>query len=166
MGADYTALAVIGIALPDGDDLPKAKTFVRKKAFVHNYDDDGTNEFHPKTGKKLFLDEKIEVEADYPLYVYDLYDDEEPSDLENDNNQTIIRPPKGLKFAVGTDESNICLGAVIRTGSSNGGDEYGFLKIPDLYIANVKARLKDLLEPHGLWDEGKFGLHAILQCSY
>ena len=165
MGADYSAMAVIGIALPDEDELPKAKTTTRKKAFKHNYDDDGTNEFHPKTGQKLFLDdEKIEVEADYPLFVYDTYGDGEPSGLEDVANQIIIRPPKGLNFAVGTDESNICLGGVVRTGSSNGGDDYGFAKMPDVDV--IKAKLKNLLEPLDLWDESTFGLHTVLYCSY
>ena len=161
MGADYYAKCVIGVILPDSDELPKLKKLVRKKAFKHDYEDDGEYEFDPKTAKKLFLDEKEEVETDLPAFIFD--PDMRQEDLE-DKNQVVIKPLKGIEYAVGTNNSNLCLGLVMETGSSNGGDDYAFMNIPD--IEKIKEKLKNLLEPHGLWNEGKFGLHLILYCSY
>jgi hypothetical protein len=159
MGADYYAKAVIGILLPDVEDIPKLKKLVRKKAFKHDFEDDGEHEFDSKTAKKLFLDEKEEIETDIPAFVFD-----DDLDVE-DKKQIVIKPPKGMSYAIGTDDSILCLGATIETGDSNyGGDGYEFMKILD--VNDIKGRLKKLLEPHGLWDEEKFGLHVILYCSY
>ena len=157
MGADYSAVAVIGVPLPDEDSIPRAKTTTRKKAFKHKYEDDGDIEFDPKTGKKLFLDETEETEEDYPAFVFNDENGLEPG-------QKIIKIPKGLEIAMGTEDSCGCLGIVVETGSSNGGDDYGFMPIPDL--DELKAKIKDFLEPLGLWDEKGFGLHVILYCSY
>lgn len=38
MGVDYYSRTVIGVCLPNEDELPKAKIMVRKKAFEHDYD--------------------------------------------------------------------------------------------------------------------------------
>lgn len=53
MGADYYAKAVVGVVLPNEVDLPRAKTSVRKKAYQHGFEDDGRQEFDPKTGKNF-----------------------------------------------------------------------------------------------------------------
>jgi hypothetical protein len=160
MGADYYAKAVIGVRLPDEDQFPRAKKMVRKKAFKHDYGD-GDAEFHPKTGQKLFLDEKEEVEEDFPAFVFaDKYGDVR----RNDENQQVIKIPQGLEVVYGTDGNNTCLGFALKTGSSNGGDDYGFMQIPD--IDDIKNKIKSLLEPLGLWDEKDFGIHLILYCSY
>jgi hypothetical protein len=156
MGADYRAISVIGIILPDKDELPKAKISVRKKAFQHTYEDGTVFEFDPKTGQKLFIDdEKEEIETNYPAILYDI-NSEDP-----EINQTVLKAPAGLDFHYGTDCMNICLGY----GSSNGEDSaIKFKAIPD--IEAIKTTLQELLEPLGLWDEKKFGLYTILYCSY
>jgi len=162
MGVDYTAKAVIGVSLPDKEDLPRAIITSRKRAFEHNYVDDGSTEYDSKDGRKLWLDEKEEVEADYPALVFDFYNCLYSSDLEL--GQRLIEAPEGFKFAIKSGTDNNCLGVVVETGSSNGGDNVGFSVLPD--IAEVETRLKSLLEPLGLWDKDKFGLYVILYCSY
>jgi hypothetical protein len=162
MGADFYAKAIIGVPLPDEDKLPRAKVTVRKKAFNHKYEDNGETEFHPKDGRKLWLDEKEEVEEDYPSIVFDTDDCANEDDL--DEGQRLIKIPKGLECANGTDGDSTFLGAVLETGSSNGGDDVAFRTLDD--IGMVKLKVKDVLEPLGLWDEKKFGLYAVLYCSY
>jgi hypothetical protein len=160
MGADYIAKAIIGVPLPDEDDLPRAKTTTRKKAFDHKYEDDGETDFHPKDGRKLWLDEKEEVETDYPAIVFDVgYGD---TDLEE--GQKFIKIPKEIEVASGTDGDGSFIGAVLETGSSNGGDDVAFRTLADIGV--VKIKIKNILEPLGLWDEKKFGLYAVLYCSY
>jgi hypothetical protein len=161
MGADYYSKAIIGVRLLiDEEKIPRAKIPVRKRAFKHTYTDDGEMEFHPKDGRKLWLNEKEEIEADYPAYVYNLDDD--VSDLEE--GQTLVVFPESLDVASGTDNDSWYLGCAVGTGSSNGGDEEGFIPIPD--INGLKEKLKRTLEPHGLWDESRFGLYSVLYCSY
>lgn len=158
MGIDYTASAIIGILIPEKDNLPRAVLTVRKKAFKHNYEDDGELEFDSKSGKKLWLDEKEEIKADYPAFMFG--DDADPEDLLP--GQKILKTSHGLKFYSGSEDTNWCLGVGVSTGSSRCGDELGFKPLPD--INRVKEELKKLLEPVGLWDESKFGLYA--QLSY
>lgn len=160
MGCDYYAKAVIGIKLPDEADLPRATRLVRKKAFDHQYTDLGPGkvDYDPKTGQKLFLDDETEeFILDYPAYTYADYN-------EPKKGQTLIKSPLGFKFTCGTDGKNTCLGFVINTGSSYSGDDYGFSVVPD--ILTIRNELQKLLEPFGLWNEHKFGIHVILECSY
>lgn len=160
MGADYTAHAIIGIALPSQESLPKLNKKVRKRAFKHSFEDDGETKFDPKTGKPLWLDEFEEVESDDPVVVYDT--DDEPSELEK--GQKILKAPKGMEFRYGTDNGELFLGVVVSTGSSNGGEETEFLPMPD--VNKIRDDLKACLEPLGLWDPSVFGLYANLYCSY
>lgn len=162
MGADYYANAIIGIKLPEKDDIPPAKIYVRKRAFSHSFEDNGNMEFHPKTGKKLWLEEKEEVEADYPSLIIDVGDDYLGSKPEP--GQKIISIPDGLSTAYGTDQRSWFIGFVVETGSSNGGDEEVFDHLPD--IDALKNRLKNFLEPLGYWNEEEFGLYSVLYCSY
>lgn len=156
MGADYRAYAIIGVMLPEDGDLPRAKITGRKRAYKHNFDDDGITEYHPKTGKKLWLDEKTEVEADYPAITFD--------EDESGAGMTYLEPPKGLEYHTGTDMNPRFLGCIVGTGNSNGGDDTEFSEIPD--IKKIKEQIKALLEPLGIWDEKAFGLYANLYCSY
>lgn len=162
MGADYTAKAIIGVRLPEDESLPKLMQSVRKRAFDHKFEDDGETEYHPKDGRKLWLDETVEIETEEPAIVFSVDDDLDEDDIYE--GQKLIKAPEGLEFANGTDGDNLCIGVVIRTGSSNGEEDIAFERIPD--IDKVKTQLKTLLEPVGLWVEKDFGLYAILSCSY
>ena len=159
MGVDYSAMLVIGIKLPEESELPRLKTFTRKKAFKHDFEDNSEIEFDPKTGKKLFLDEKEEIDSDLPAFVYD---DEgmTKEDLE-DERQTIIKGCKGFKIIPDysmTGETDFYMGYNLKT------DEYSFKKeVPN--IENMRDIIKKYLDPLGLWNENKFGLHLILQVS-
>jgi hypothetical protein len=161
MGADYYSKAIIGIPITvQNEKSPRAKIIVRKKAFRHSFEDDGETEFHPKDGRKLWLDEKEEITADYPAVVFDLDGDFE--DIQE--GQTLVIFPESLEVACGTDQENWYIGCVVETGSSNGGCEEAFISLPD--IEELKKALRISLEPHGLWDESKFGLYSVLYCSY
>jgi hypothetical protein len=48
---------------------------------------------------------------------------------------------------------------------SNGGNEVDFVQLPK-NLAIEKKKMKVALEPFGVWDEEKFGLWAVLYCSY
>ena len=162
MGAYYFAKAIIGVKLPNEDDIPKAKVMVRKRAFDHGYDDDGEMEYDPRSGKKLWLDEKEEVESGYPSVVFDVHGEWEDIDLEQ--GQTIIKFPNGIKYAYGTDCLSWYVGFVVETGSTNGGEDIAFSKLPN--IEHLKGVLRNTLEPIGFWNEDDFGLYCILYCSY
>lgn len=162
MGADYTAYAILGVRLPDEDSLPKLKQSVRKRAFEHKFEDDGETEFHPKDGRKLWLDETVEIDTDVPVVKFDIEGYMGEDDIYE--GQKLIQAPDGLEFATSTDGENLCLGVVAPTGNSNGGEESGFEPLPD--INKVKMQIKELLEPIGLWVEEDFGLYALLSCSY
>jgi hypothetical protein len=161
MGADYYAKAIIGIELPDEDTIPRAIIKTRKRAFDHDFGDDGETEFHPKDGRKLWLDEIEEVEANYPAYIFDVGEYEVE---ECDEGQTLIHFPDGTDYAYGTDGEAQYVGFVLETGSSNGGQDEVFSKLPD--IEHLKEVLKSILEPIGFWDDDNFGLHVVLYCSY
>jgi hypothetical protein len=169
MGADYTAVTVIGIILPDKNDLPKAKTMVRKRAFEHEFSEEDA-EFHPMDGRKLWLDEKELVEADYPALVINDEDYITEDDLKegqilielNDSDEDSDDP--FLETYHSTDDNDTFYGFVHGTGSSNGGETDVFSKIPD--IEKIKKNIKEKLEPYGLWNEEDFGIYTILYCSY
>ena len=112
-------------------------------------------------GKALWLEEKETVETDDPAILYG-DDDYSPSDLVT--GQKFLKASAGMEFHVGTDNSPHFYGVVFTTGNSNGGDDTGFSKIPD--IDKIKGKLRDQLEPLGLWKEEDFGLYVNLHCSY
>jgi len=161
MGADYYAKVIIGIMLPDEDEIKKAVIKSRKRAFDHDFDDDGETEFHPKDGRKLWLDELEETEADYPAYIFDVG---EYGVEECEEGQALIRFPDGIDYAYGTDSATGYVGFVLETGSSNGGQDEVFSKLPN--VEHLKEVLKSILEPIGFWDDDNFGLHVVLYCSY
>lgn len=162
MGADYYARTVIGVPLPGEDELPRLKVSVRKKAFDHDYFDDGETDFHPKDGRKLWLDEKEDVETAEPLYVFDIEEDKDTSEMEK--GQKLVKIPRGLSTAYETDCNRYFVGFVSGTDSSNGGGETVCCKVPDIEV--LKDRLKKFLEPLEMWDAKGFGIYTILYCSY
>lgn len=164
MGADYYAKTVIGVRLPRNEELPRAKILTRKKAFDHDFDDDGKVEFHPKNGKKLWLDEKERVDADYPAYIFDLEFLGADSYRYKLKGQTVIEFPEDLEITYDTNHNNDYLGKIIETESSNGGQNVVFEQVPD--IDSIKKIIKECLELFGLWDEERFGIYTILYCSY
>lgn len=162
MGMDCYAKTIIGIKLPDEEDIPPAKKSVRKKAFKHDFEDDGEMEFHPKTGQKLWLEETEEIDADYPSLIID-YDDEYLGQ-EPKPGQNVVSIPEGLSTAYGTDQNSWYIGFVSETGSHRCGRDEVFESLPD--INSLKDQLKMFLEPLGYWDEDKFGLYTVLHSSY
>jgi len=147
MGADYCAYAVIG-CLVDEEKIPMKKT--RVKAFKHDFPDNPEVQFHPKTGQQLYED------VEYPAFAF-----------ENDSPDVeVIKLEKyGLELFSSTDHHYTVIG--VGTGKdtySNGGDEYDFVKLPD--ISKIKSKVKEVLEMIGQWDEESFGLYSLLYCSY
>lgn len=162
MGVDYSAISVIGVCLPNKDELPKAMIMTRKKAFDHDYGED--YEFHPKNGSKLWLDEKEEVEADYPAIILDTEGFIDEDEIEEGQTIIDLTDQEELCCTYSTDERITFYGFIIKTGYANGDKDVSFDHLPD--IERIKNLIKNKLEPLNLWDEDEFGLYSILYCSY
>lgn len=181
MGVEYSAIAVLGIKI-DLDVIPKIKKTVKKPAFKHDYSEKDT--FHPKTGKKLWTDETMEIDSDYRKYILcdeEGYEDEPDGIYEqyfrkdgDEDNEIAIKCL--CKFKDGIEcEGKLCyvweedgyvhgtfIGLTVDNTGSNGGDATDFKSVPE----GIKEKIKNFLEPYGLWDEKKYGLYTILYCSY
>ena len=115
------------------------------KAFPHNHPE--SMKFDPETGKKLWEIKDVPVkgydEDDCVFHGYQIVH-------TTDRRETII-----AYLAIG-DHTN-----------SNGGADYQMEKLSGKEdISKIKEEMKELLEPLGAWDEKKFGLYAVLSCSY
>ena len=167
MGVDYYAYAVIGVLLPE---IPLAKKRVRKPAFKHGYQDDGNVEYDPKTGAKLWLEEVVEVPAEYPGVVFSTsYTDRNGKECNDYHlplreGQSLIRIPKHLNIARATHVDKTYIGFVVRAETLNTDSSTKVKTLPDISV--LKEELKDLLEPYSLWRDELFGLHSVLVCSY
>lgn len=153
MGADYSAYAVIGCQV-ELDNIPVKKE--RVKAFKHDYPDDGEIKFDPKTGKALWKT------VEYPEFAFDYDKYDHPDD---NGGKTKIVKLGTLKMYHGTDGEPTVLG--VGTGEntySNGGEDCDFMPLPDM--ESIKKKVKEVLEPIGMWNEETFGLYSILYCSY
>ena len=151
MGADYSSIAIIGVGV-DLDKIPKKKTKV--KAFAHDYPEDW--KVDPKNPSK-----KLWIEGSFPEVAFD--DDE--GDINSEHTK-LIKLPEGVKLFKGTDGQPTILGIGAETGSSNGGDDCTLTSLDGLDLIKLKVQLKVILEPLGMWEEGDFGLYALLYCSY
>lgn len=60
-----------------------------------------------------------------------------------------------------TDRERAFVGLVSSDGNYR---RTGRVQVED--ISTLKRQLQHTLQPLGLWDEDKFGLHAVLYCSY
>lgn len=116
--------------------LYKIKTV---KAFNHDYPQSVL--YDPSTGKKLWK------EQERPIPAYDEY----------------CGILAGIEvIAAGYGEDDLFAGLVVgHETSSNGGSVWGYLELDGL--DTFKQKLKEALEPLGLWDSTKFGLYAVLQ---
>lgn len=167
MGVDYYAYAVIGVLLPG---IPMAKRVSRKPAFKHEYDDNGKMEFDPKTGAKLWLDEFIEVDAEYPGVVFiESYTDRNGNVCEDYHSplrggQSAIHLPGHLDIVRATSEDKIYVGYIAMAESYNPDSITKVKVLPDLNI--LKEEIRNILDPYGLWREELFGLYSVLVCSF
>ena len=167
MSVDYHAYAVMGVLLPK---IPMAMKKSRKPAFKHDYEDDGKMEYHPKTGMKLWLEETIEVPADYPSIMLVLsFIDREGNEREDFHpplreGQKLLRIPMNLCAVNDTRSENIYVGYVAKANTYSQETSPKVNVSPDLNL--LKEDLKKLLEPHELWREEQFGLYSVLICSY
>ncbi len=141
MGADYTAIAVIGVDI-DMSKIPVIRT--KEKVGDHNYPE--TMNYDPVTGKQLWT---IQEERQFSFF----------SDEDN-----CVVFPKDVKLFNSTDNEDYILGFGIDDTYSNGGNAIDSARLPD--IVKLKEQLKALLEPFGMWDEERFKLYSILYCSY
>lgn len=96
-------------------------------------------EFCPKCGKRVSVTEKT------PIY-------EEGS---RQNNWTDLLG--SFPIVWGTDQEEAYVGEWTRNGRK---------PIVPSSFETIKAKLREVLEPLGLWDEETFGLYAVLYCSY
>ncbi len=60
---------------------------------------------------------------------------------------------------------SFAIGAKVTHGDLNYGNNFPeMVSLPE-NLSDIKNRLKEALEPHGLWDESKFGLWAVGRLS-
>jgi hypothetical protein len=144
MGADYTAIAVIGIEI-DEKKIPVTKH--KEKTFNHNYPE--TVKYCPDTGKPLWK------KWTTPNFTFD-------PDQESDETKLIKL--MDIEVFKGTDDKPVILGYGTNDTDSNGGNDYSFVNMPDINL--IKTSLKNALEPYGMWKESEFGLYSVLYCSY
>lgn len=140
MGTDYTAIAVIGhpVELNELYEPP-----VLEKTFQHDYGQDV--KFHPRSGRPLWKEVRRQKSFydpdDETIGPYDLY-------CGTDDRILIV----GIE---GTDDTH-----------SNCGPSESFVSLPE-NLEGDRLQLKAFFEECGLtWDDEKFGLWAILYCSY
>jgi len=136
MSVNYYAYAVIGCGVPM-DDLYKE----RQIPHVGHHVPSGAK-FCPTCGKPA------EITIREPIF--------------NEDSDTL----GGFTVWWGTDRKYAVIGDGASTGSSNGGEEVIYSNVDWDRIGDLKAQLKEMLSAFGLWDESKFGLYAILYCSY
>ena len=135
MGCSYTAYTVIGCRVPDSRMYRETQV----KAFDHNFGED--MKFDPQTGKPLWITERMLVNGDDYLDqsdfggFYAVTDDPERPDF--------------YYIGVGSESSP-------KYDHGNGPARMDF-PVED----EVKARLKEYLEPLGLWDEAEFGIWTV-----
>lgn len=148
MGTDYRAYAVIGCEIIL-NDIPNITRII--KAFEHNYPED--IKFDSKTGEKLWKEDT------YQEFAFEPDDDrfyDKRTKMIDIGEFTIFRGTMGSPVVIG-------FGCGENT-YSNGGDEHEVVGLPD--VNELKNKLKAILEPVKMWNEDRFGLHAILYCSY
>ena len=155
MGVDYYAYAIMGVRL---HDIPPKTIKMKKKAFDHDYPRD--YKVDPKTGKDLWLDEEEEVPTGTAAYEFD-------SDRHEENPLGPLPIFHEFQVAYSTDDKDQFIGVITNLISSNGDTDWEFKTFPDIAgIAEIREKLKNLLEPFGLWHEDEFGLYSVLHCSY
>ncbi len=140
MGVDWTAHAVIGCRLERGAVYHK----VRYRGCEH-YEEPGAV-FCPVCGKKMW-EERLEMRPEF-----DAVDE---------------RKAPGLLLVRATDEKHFVLAAVsaMSNGSRQANDP-GFASLDATSVEQMRHACREFLRPLGLWDESRFGLWAVLHCSY
>lgn len=136
MGADYKAVALIGIKISN-DDLFYEQDV---RAFPHNRP--RTERYDSKTGQPLWTTEEF--------CHLENFGDEQWEDFD------VIRTE---------DECYVCCLQASDT-YSNGGNTEDMASLKKFDLESEKVRLKKALEKHKLWNEDNFGLWTVLQCSY
>jgi len=158
MGMDCYAYSIIGIKISD-EDLPRAQVSVRKRAFNHKFVDDGETEFHPKTGKPLWLDETEMVEEDYAKYALDENMMDEGQELIDVKDMDLELYTDGYD-----DDVDYYIGIVSGTGSHRMSGEPVFTKLDDSTISDTRKRCEAFIEKYGL-KASAFGLYTVLDIS-
>lgn len=159
MGADYRAVAVLGIGI-EVKNIPKLKKTAKVPAFEHDYSEE--DRFHPKSGKKLWTDETREVDSENAVYYIE--DDEIHQQVfENGTlSEKRVCNLEDHNIRCYTDEDgDYIVGIVADDTYSNGGNYRDFEDVPD----GLKETLKGLLGEYDLWNEEDYGLHCVLDCT-
>lgn len=149
MGVSYYAHAVIGVSVTR-EQLYEVE---EKKERGCRHSVHTCFAFCPMCGKPTWITSKVEQ---LKPFVKTKFPEEGLSEVES---------VAGLKIFLGTRHHSdlyeeIVLGIGV-TANENGAK---FLHGTDL--DTWKHGIRVALEPHGLWDENKFGLYSILVCSY
>jgi hypothetical protein len=137
MGFDYDARAVIGAA------VPAARLFETARARCCQHPEPA-GKFCPECGKPAWKDERR------PVAAYQVDDETGEWSLAG---LPVVRS--------GLDDASVYVGAATELATSWNGDVSKVLPLSESVEA-IRARVRGALEPLGLWDEGRFGLWALL----
>ena len=144
MGVDYSSYAVIGIEI---DETKIVKETFKRKAFKHNFPEN--IKFDPQTGKKLW------EESELPAVYF------EDGKMYAKDEDAVNLHQYGFSIFTNTDDQRKVIGFGL---CADDDADVRFDNAIDMGL--IEARLGELLEPFGLWDQSKFGLYAIQHCSY
>lgn len=136
MSANFSAYAIIGLKLDKDLLYQEAK---QVKAFEHNHPK--TMKFCPNTGKECWKEVREEI--------------------QEWDGQNLC----GFQVHRSTDGNELIVGIVVADGAEEYHGGVDFAKLPD-NLEEQKRMLEDKLKPLGLWNKSKFGLYAVLYCSY
>ncbi len=137
MGADYYSYAVIGIEI----DPEKLVTETEERGC--DCKEVPTGKFCSSCGATA----TVKVKAEDIIW-----------EIEEDDDF------HGYKIIFGTDREKAYISAVWAEEDEDGSINC-FNQIPN-DIEGIRNKMKDTLDPLGLWDEKKFGLYSVLYCSY
>ena len=145
MGVDFTAYAAVGMSI-DHDTLFRKQKIKRGR---HDFPENVS--FHPDTGVRLW------EEVDFRM------DRGESGDSFLDEFPIV----EGTYCDYGPKKGQCRTYVICAIPPAKADDDKdGFIPIDPTGLERVKANLRRRLEEHGLWDERRFGVHAILDCSY
>jgi hypothetical protein len=152
MGVDYTAIAVIGVRYSRAE-LEEKQGPKPVKEQISGCKHKHSHKFCPECGKPAYQDVIANQKAIDEFYI-------------NDELERILKDLP-IRAEYGTDQGYFYIGMVSKTGSSNGGfvndDHCTGMGGPD---QRITAIVKGFLEKVNLWDSARFGLWAVLHCSY
>lgn len=155
MSTSYGGRALIGVC------LTRAQIFKKETVKAFEHDRPSSMKFDPDTGKRLWkINESCILMPKDPDYV-------DGCDLST------VEPKKELgglylfndSSGTGNEKRRYLLGDLAVEDEAEGYRQNNFKEIDGDDIRDTRESVRQILEPHGLWDPSKFGLWVVLYVS-